>query len=161
MVLKQALADARAICAAPAAPTGGAHWKQWGWGCGLCLIFQTITPAQAQYGKDVLVPSLQTVRLHEVVLDDNPGEIWARFRFVAPNIKEGVGAISYDVAAYDMEYLCNQVAVPWLATEGIKVARIVVSMSSQPVQLGDAVKDVTQFFEFYRPEADICLREEY
>ena len=138
-----------------AAPAGGAHlW--WGRGCivGVCLFGMT---ASAQ---GVEVPSGQPVTLSEVLLDDGPGEIWLRFRFVAPQISETGGTISYDMAAPDMDHLCQSLALPYMAEYDLTAARIVISLSDRPVEFGESDPAATQFFEAYRPENDRCIWEE-
>jgi len=109
----------------------------------------------------VTVPSGQGVTLHEVLVDDNPGETWLRFRFVAPGIARNGGTISYDIASTDMDHLCDTVSVPYLAEFGLSPARIVVSLSDRKVPFGSTDPDATQYFEAYRPENGACIWEEF
>lgn len=117
---------------------------------------------RAQHPGDLVdVPSGQPVTLAEVLLDTDPGALWVRFRFVAPRIREGAGAVTYDVAMIDMDHLCHQLALPWLVAREVTADRIVISLSSQMVTLGTSDPAVTQFFEFYRPDGADCVWEEY
>ena len=105
------------------------------------------------------VPSGQPVHLNDVLLDDNPGELWVRFRFIAPKIGSDVGRIGYDVASVDMEHLCQTLAVAYVAKYKLEPARVVISLSDRPVEFGRSAPDATQFFEAYRLEASRCIWE--
>ncbi len=140
--------------APPAAPAGGACRSRWGRGCGLALalgVAVTAAPLGAQ--EAVTVPSGQPVRLHEVLMDDAPGALWVRFRFVAPRI----GAAGDSVA--DMDHLCAQVALPYLAEHRIDAVRVVISLSDRELPFGEPAPDATQYFEVYRPENGRCIWE--
>ncbi|MCV6585188.1 MAG: DUF6497 family protein [Marinibacterium sp.] len=99
------------------------------------------------------VPSGQSVDLHEVLLDDTPGALWVRFRFVAPQISATTGAVSADVAAADMDYLCTAVALPYIASYDLAPQRIVVSLSDRALAFGMSDPDATQYFELYSADA--------
>ncbi|RLK11154.1 DUF6497 family protein [Ruegeria conchae] len=105
------------------------------------------------------VPSGQPVELSNVLLDTNPGELWVRFRFIAPNIGATVGRITYDVAVIDMEHLCQTLAVPYVAQHDLDPARVVISFSDRPLEFGTSEPDATQFFEAYRLEQSQCIWE--
>lgn len=105
------------------------------------------------------VPSGQPVTLDDVLLDYNPGELWLRFRFIAPKIGEAVGRIGYDVAAVDMAHLCQTLVVPYVEHHELEPARVVVSLSDQPVEFGSVSPDATQYFEAYRLEQSACIWE--
>lgn len=151
---------ARAMSAAHAAPAGGARPKGWGRGCGFFLaIFLYVFPAAAQTA--VAVPSGQPVTLSEVLLDDAPGEVWARFRFVAPDIARDKGLIDYDTAAGDIDHLCQKLAIPYLDHHGLTVARIVISLSDRVVEFGVSNPEATQFFEAFRQDYGRCIWEEF
>ncbi|WP_342726789.1 DUF6497 family protein [Ruegeria marina] len=123
-----------------------------------CLAFLAV-PARAQ--ALLPVPSGQPVELADVLLDDNPGELWVRFRFLAPKIGGQAGQIGYDVAAIDMAHLCEILAVPYVETRGITPARVVISMSDRPVDFGTAQPGATQYFEAYRLQDSRCIWEEF
>lgn len=109
----------------------------------------------AQAAQEIAVPSGQEVRFSEVLLDEAPGELWARFRFVAPQITAG----GLDQIAGDFDYLCTTLAQPYLAHHGIVPARVAISLSSRDVAFGSSEGDVTQFFETYRLDGGACVWE--
>ena len=155
---------ARASCAAPAAPAGGA-WFAGGRGCGYLAALPFVVLAQsAAANTPVPVPSGQPVSLAEVLLEDAPGqagETWARFRFVAPEIARETGTVSHDAAAPDMDHLCETHALPYLAEHGIAPARVVISLSDRMVPFGAQDAAATQFFEVYRPQNASCIWEAF
>ena len=114
---------------------------------------------QAQEGNLLPVPSGQPVTLNDVLLDNNPGELWLRFRFIAPKIGDSIGRIGYDVATVDMEHLCQTLAIPYVEHHKLTPARVVISLSDRPVEFGDASTDATQYFEAYRLEHSACIWE--
>ncbi|MCA0869337.1 DUF6497 family protein [Seohaeicola saemankumensis] len=156
---------ARAIGAAPAAPAGGARHAWRGRGCGLVLgVFLAQSGlAQAERTADeppsLPVPSGQDVFLSEVLIDNTPGEIWVRFRFLAPRIGSDAGKVGYDVSAIDMDHLCQSLAVPYLSRHDLDPARVVISLSDRAVTFGASDPEATQFFEAYRLEGERCIWE--
>ncbi|MBQ4827466.1 hypothetical protein J4729_23400 [Leisingera sp. HS039] len=164
MIRLSQIPTARALCAAPAAPAGGA-WETGGRGCGyLAVIPLALTVLSASAAEPVAVPSGQPVTLAEVLLDEAPGqagETWARFRFLAPEIARETGSVSYEAAAPDMDHLCETLAVPYLAGRGLTAARVVISLSDRMVPFGAQDPAATQFFEAYRPEAAGCMWEAF
>jgi uncharacterized protein DUF6497 len=109
----------------------------------------------------VQVPSGQEITLNEVLLDDAPGTLWIRFRFVAPGISRSLGSVTYEVAARDMDDLCSEVAVPYLDQHALEPSRVVISLADRPVPFGSQDPDATQFFEAYRLEVGRCILEEF
>lgn len=107
------------------------------------------------------VPSGQAVTLSEVLLDENPGALWVRFRFIAPQIAAEGGDIPYEIAGPDMDHLCDTVAIPYLDQHGIDPARVVISLSDRAVEFGASEPGATQFFESYRVEDGACIWEEF
>lgn len=116
------------------------------------------SPAQ---GAPLPVPSGQPVHLHDALLDNNPGELWLRLRFVAPRIGNRSGQIGYEAAAADMDHLCQSFAVRYVQQHALNPARVVISLSDRPVEFGQADPDATQFFEAYRLENGRCIWEEF
>ena len=150
---------AQAHRAAHAIPEGGACRRRVR-GRALALMLLALgstTPVRA----DALlpVPSGQPVHLSDVLLDNNPGELWVRFRFIAPRIGATVGRIGYDVASKDMEHLCQTLAVAYVAQHQLSPALVVISLSDRPIEFGDAAPDATQFFEAYRLDQSRCIWE--
>ena len=149
----QAKSTARAI------PEGGACLR-WVRDRAICLVLCALgVPVFAQTDSSLPVPSGQPVHLSDVLLDNNPGELWVRFRFVAPKIGASVGRIGYDVASRDMEHLCHILAVPYVALHELQPSRVVISLSDRPVEFGDTAPDATQYFEAYRLEQSRCIWE--
>jgi hypothetical protein len=109
----------------------------------------------------VPVPSGQAVVLSEVLLDEAPGELWARFRFIAPQIARYGGTITYEQAGPDKDHLCAGLALDYLKDYQIRAARVVISLSDRPVPFGVQDAAATQFFETYRPEPPHCIWEEF
>jgi len=107
------------------------------------------------------VPSGQPIYLDNILIDDNPGELWLRFRFVAPKIGQTVGRVGYDVSAVDMDHLCEILAIPYVAQRQLEPARVVISLSDKAVPFGESAPGVTQFFEAYRLENARCIWEEF
>ncbi len=139
-----------------AAPAGGARFRGRGCILGLVLI---ATPGWAE--QPIETPSGQTVSLSEILLDENPGELWVRFRFLAPQIARGPDAIGPESAAADMQVLCDEMAAPYLVDNEIEPARIVVSFSDRVVPFGQPDPDATQFFELFSFQNGACIWEEF
>ncbi|MEY8842577.1 DUF6497 family protein [Cribrihabitans sp. XS_ASV171] len=107
------------------------------------------------------VPSGQNVHLHEILLDENPGELWLRLRLIAPAIGMGDDGYGYDAAARDMDHLCQILAVPYARQRELEPARVIISMADRRVEFGQSDAEATQFFEAYRLEEARCIWEEY
>ncbi|QDI76304.1 hypothetical protein R2C4_11275 [Leisingera aquaemixtae] len=167
MIRSSRYQTARATSAAPAAPAGGAR-ETGGRGCGYLAAIPFALIAQAAAAADAIaVPSGQLVTLAEVLLDEAPGQpgqppqLWARFRFLAPQIARGTGTVSYDTAAPDMDHLCGTLALPYLAEHGMTAARVVISLSDRELPFGAQDPEATQFFEAYRPDGAACMWEAF
>lgn len=124
---------------------------------GLALLALAF-PALAE---PLAVPSGQTVTLAEVLSDENPGALWVRFRFLAPEIARENGKVAPDEAAADMDWLCTNLVLPYLIRHGLSPARVVISLSDRAVPFGVADPTATQFFESYRPVDGRCIWEEF
>jgi hypothetical protein len=105
------------------------------------------------------VPSGQPVTLHEVLVDQLDSETWLRFRFVAPQIGAGDGALSYEVVADDMAHLCASMALPYMTEYDLTGDMIVVSLSDRETEFGQPNPDATQYFEAFRPVDNLCIWE--
>lgn len=105
------------------------------------------------------VPSEQEVQLTEVLVDEVAGESWIRFRFLAPGIGRATGTLGFAEAEPDMMYLCQEVAIPYLAEYALEGDVIMISMSDKPIEFGAADPDVTQFFDAYRIVDNLCIWE--
>lgn len=163
---------ARAASAAPAAPAGGGPIA----GCRGCGIFLTavgviatlgcISTAQAQVSDPnlsrldpVSVPSAQVIYLQEVIADEAPGDLWLRFRFVAPNLS--VTGQAEHALERDMAHLCDHVALPYIETHKIAPARISVSLADRIIPFGQAAPNATQFFELFSAGNATCIWEAF
>ena len=123
---------------------------------GLALL---VGPALAQ--QVLQVPSGQHITLGEVLIDDRPGAIWVRFRFVAPQIGNDAGQINYETSSADIDYLCEALVLPYLAQYDLTPARVVISLSDRPVPFGITDPEATQFFESYSPKENRCIWEAF
>ncbi|MGR3759822.1 DUF6497 family protein [Roseobacteraceae bacterium NS-SX3] len=159
MIRASRIWTARATGAAPAAPAGGARFGGRGCGYATGVFLFAFTVAQPLAAGGITVPSGQPVALSEVLLDENPGELWARFRFVAPAIAGRDGSAAFEQAGADMDHLCATLALAYLREHEIAPARVVISLSDRALPFGAADPAATQFFEAYRPEADACIWE--
>ncbi|MGO4916257.1 DUF6497 family protein [Pseudogemmobacter sp. W21_MBD1_M6] len=123
-------------------------------------LFWLAGPALAQ---SIAVPSGQTVTLFEVVAEDQAdlGQVWARFRFLAPQIARDAGRLTFEQAEADMLHLCETVALPALAGDTRQFDLVLVSLSDREVPFGVIDPEATQFFEGYRPEEATCILEEF
>jgi len=101
------------------------------------------------------------VQLSEVLVDTVGDQSWVRFRFLAPDVARGAGTITYAEAGPDMEALCADVALPYLADWDIAADKVVISLSDRAVPFGQADPDATQFFEAYGVKDGACIWEEF
>ncbi len=80
---------------------------------------------------------------------------WLRLRFVSPVLG------SWEVAAADLEYLCEMVALPLLTESGRSADVIMVSLADRPSEFGQSDPDLVQFIEAFRPGDGVCTLEGY
>lgn len=161
MICRSQIRTARALCAAPAALAGGARTAG-GRGCSFVAAFAFAVFALAAAAQQAVpVPSGQPVTLAEILMDETPGQTWARFRFLAPQIARHSGTVSHEAAGPDMDHLCETLALPYLAAQGLTPARVVISLSDRLVPFGAQDPAATQFFETYRPAAAGCIWEAF
>lgn len=127
---------------------------------GAYLLVGALAGSSAVAG-EIEVPSGILVTRQEILHDMLMGELWLRFRYVAPRIGKDAGAVTFDVAAIDIDYLCDQDAVPHVLANDLDPARIVVSMADRVLEFGATDLDATQFFGAYRLENERCIWEEF
>ncbi|WP_299045579.1 DUF6497 family protein [uncultured Tateyamaria sp.] len=129
----------------------------WEWvrGCGSALMLSAM-PALAYD-----VPSGQPVTLSEVLVDQVGTEAWLRFRFVAPDIARGAGAVSYADAEADFQALCDGFALGYMTEFDLSADVVVISLMDRPVPFGTSDPDATQFFEAYRIGPEGCVWEAF
>ncbi len=127
----------------------------------ICVVsFLALAACQddAPAGSAVEVPSGREVALIDVVTNA-PGSAGAaaRFRFLAP----GLTTDEAEVAAVDMQALCDTYAVKRIDGMVPAPQQIIVSLAASDVPFGEAAPDVVQFFEAYRPENGVCIWEPF
>ncbi|WP_287184235.1 DUF6497 family protein [Rhodovulum sp.] len=106
------------------------------------------------------VPSGQPVTLYETITGEaETGGVAVRFRFLAPQIARDGGTMPFELAAGDIEFLCESYALPRLSDTGPELAQIVITLMDRPVPFGQADPEATQFFEAFRPEDGRCVWE--
>lgn len=139
-------------------PQRRARWTGWAAkAVALAILPWMVAPAQAD-AVAVQVPSGADMALYGVLLDEAPGALWARFRFVAPGLGDDLSA---EAAGGDMDYLCDAVAVPYLTHNQIDPARVVISVADREVEFGKKTPEATQVFEAYRLENAVCIWEAF
>lgn len=123
----------------------------------LLVLALFAVPALAE---PVAVPSGQPVEFLEIVRDTKGtmGLTW-RFRFVAPDISRGKDKIPFEDVTSDMDFLCNQYAVPRLPTMGPKPKQVIISLADEASEFGVASPEITQFFEAYSIQDNACIWE--
>ncbi|MBV2360475.1 acetolactate synthase [Thalassococcus sp. CAU 1522] len=99
------------------------------------------------------------VTLHDLFRDEEAGPAVYRARYVAPGI--ALDDLDYESVAADMEILCRGDALPQLASADPAPQRIVVTLMSEPAEFGAANPDITQFFESFSIENDLCIWEAF
>ena len=118
------------------------------------ITMMALTAAGPLAASDFVVPSGHTVTLFDVIMEDD----LARFRFVLPDVAQGVKFI--DIVE-DFQYICDEIAVPALRQSGRDVAQTVISISAEQVAFGQAT-DVTQYFQPFAIAPDgACTWEEF
>jgi hypothetical protein len=120
------------------------------------LVLLAAVPQMAQA---IDLPSGQPVELQEVLAEELGGELWLRFRYVAPRIARTGEALEFAAIAPDFAYICENVALPYMAEHALAGQVVVISMADRPVEFGVADPGVTQYFEAFRPENDTCIWE--
>lgn len=154
-----------------AAPAGGARFLR-GRGCVFqaCVLAMTMmqaaVPAMAQRVDIAIpaVPSGQALSLMEVIADDGmdgdvDGGIVHRFRFLAPDLASPLTRPSFEVLTADIEALCAEFAVPYLQESNEEAARVVVSLSAEPVVFGQVSPEIVQVFEAFSLDRGTCILE--
>ncbi|WP_141135782.1 DUF6497 family protein [Antarctobacter heliothermus] len=105
--------------------------------------------------QQILPTSGLEIELHDIIAQP---PVW-RVRYIAPNLSQD-GVLYADVAG-DMELLCTQDALVRIAGEGGAPSQIVITLMSAPVVFGEMTPGVTQFFESYSVESDLCIWEAF
>jgi hypothetical protein len=101
-------------------------------------------------------PSGASIDLIEVLVDEVSAETWLRFRFLAPSIARESGSVSFAQIEQDFEYLCQEVALPYLARHELEAEVVVVSLLDRPVAFGAADPEATQYIDVFRVSSGTC-----
>jgi hypothetical protein len=113
-------------------------------------------------GTAIAVPSGQNVTLQDVIWNaPGPSGLTLRFRFLAPDIASEGGTIDFDTAEKDMQWLCQNYALPRVPNTGPQPSQIIISLSDVALPFGAADPDATQFFEAYALNDGQCTWDPY
>ncbi|MDW3222680.1 MAG: DUF6497 family protein [Paracoccaceae bacterium] len=120
--------------------------------------------AAAVFVTSVLMPVLDTpsgqpVDLFDVLIEEVGTETWLRFRFLAPQIAKDGGTITFTQAEPDLEFLCTEVALPYIAEFDLSPEIVAVMLSDQPIEFGVSDPEVTQFIDLFRVTSGTCVWE--
>lgn len=143
----------RVITARTAAPEGGARTLKREWVRGCVVVLGMMAAPVAAHD----VPSGQQVNLNEVLVDAVDGERWLRFRFIAPEIARDGTGLSHAGAEADSQFLCDAVALPYIAEFELQADVVVISLMDRAVPFGVSDPDATQYFEAFRVGAGTCV----
>jgi hypothetical protein len=125
-------------------------------------VFVRPEPSAPAAQGGLAVPSGQAVTFLDTIhAVPGPEGLTVRFRFVAPAIAREGGTVTAEAAQRDMEWLCQNYAVPRLPTTGPVPEQVVISLSDRPVEFGAPAPEATQFFEAYRIEDGTCHWEAF
>ncbi len=104
------------------------------------------------------MPSGQKVTLLDVITNAAGSDgLTERFRFLAPAIARDGGTVTAEVAGKDMDWLCQNYALPRIANTGPQPGQIVISMSDMEVPFGESAPQATQFFNAYSIADGKCV----
>lgn len=108
--------------------------------------------------QEVSVPSGLSMTLQEVLMEQSPSNL-ARFRFVAPAIKDG--GIAFADVVEDIEFLCRDVVLPALAANDWTGDSVVISLSEVALPFGEPAPEVTQYFQPYTIKDGACIWDQF
>ena len=126
------------------------------------LIWMAMMGAAEAGAETLVLPSGQEVTLLEVI-GNTPGSdgLALRYRFLAPAIARDGGTVDAETAAADMDWLCQDYALPKLPATGPRPAEIIISMADRDVPFGESDPEATQFFNAYSLDGANCLWEPF
>ena len=111
-------------------------------------------------GLALTLPSGQVVTLIETVFNTmGPMGLVTRFRFLAPAINPTSGTVSFETAAEDIAWTCQNFALQRVTDFGPLPSQIIISMEDREVVFGEPDPEATQFFEAFRIENGACIWE--
>lgn len=123
------------------------------------VIILGICVAAPVVAVELTTPTGRIVTLFDVVLE--PDVDLARFRFLLPDISPDAAGLAYADVLDDMQYLCDEVALPGLAASAWEGNEVIVSFSSAEVGFGEIAPEVTQFFQPFRVDGETCIWEDF
>lgn len=124
---------------------------------GFVALLAVATTVRGQEGAPT-VPSGLDLTLYELILENQyDGQIWARYRFVAPDLEQA----DFDRVAGDFPEICASFALPELDARGTHPEMIVLSYANRPIPFGEAAPDAVQFVESFRVDQGSCIWEVY
>lgn len=139
---------ARALWLAAIAAPPGRTLATGGWGCIMVTLSTTVSAFE--------VPSGQALEFQESFYErQEGGELWARFRFIAPAIGENM---AYADVADDFMVLCEKYALPSLADQDTP-DQIIISLADRATEFGVTNREATQYFEAFRLKDAACIWE--
>ena len=129
----------------------------------------SLAPVQTQGritlpGRDeaFVVPSGQTVTLHEVILDQpSPDLATYRFRYLAPAIARSGGSMSFEASIGDMQQLCDSYAVAQLTMPLPRAVQVIIALSDVALPFGETNSAATQFFMAFTVKDGVCVLDPY
>lgn len=102
----------------------------------------------AAHAEVIAVPSGQFIEFKQVIWDAKADIPSVTFRFHAPEISRDNTGVSYDLAAEDIHFLCENFALPHIIREKIEEeVSLTISLSQKVIAYGEMNPDITQFFE--------------
>ncbi|MGB3407833.1 MAG: DUF6497 family protein [Jannaschia sp.] len=108
------------------------------------------------------VPSGQAVILWQVLWERVDGQgPQAILRFIAPGVARDGGAVDFEAATADMDWLCQTHGLPVAALPYARSDSIVINLMDRGVPRGVTDPEATQFFGVYRVENDTCVAEDF
>ncbi|WP_300442540.1 DUF6497 family protein [uncultured Mameliella sp.] len=105
--------------------------------------------------RDILPTSGLEFTYHDVIAEP---PLW-RVRYVVPAL--GRAELPFEEVAGDIELLCTQDALRRVVDAGGAPDTIVITLMSEPVDFGVMTPDVTQFFESFFVQSDLCIWEAF
>lgn len=124
---------------------------------GFVALLAVATTVRGQEGAPT-VPSGLDLTLYELILENQyDGQIWARYRFVAPDLEQA----DFDRVAGDFPEICASYALPELDALGTHPEMIVLSYANRPIPFGEPAPDAVQFVESFRVDQGSCIWEVY
>lgn len=108
----------------------------------------------SQAGQEM--PSGLPAELIEVLIDQIGAEIWLRFRFLSPAVGTAGDDYSFDIAQTDLEFLCRDIAEPYMRAHAIESDFVAISLLDRRFDFGQPAPEATQLIEIFRVSGGEC-----